>query len=192
MDIYSYLNSKDIAAYCRKINHQFNAIGTAFIINACRHISLEEKPRWKSPERVVNTLVEIVAKGGNLVLGVGPTPEGLIQPEAVERLQSIGDWLKRNGKAIYNTVATPDYHDGNVWFTASKDGRTIYAIYMLKEGERLPATISWSKNQPKKGQSVKLVSNGKKVKSKVSNGTIEVQLPAGLKQQSVALEYRVK
>ena len=43
MDIYSYLNSKDVAAYCRSINHQFNAIGTAFIINACRHISLEEK-----------------------------------------------------------------------------------------------------------------------------------------------------
>ena len=150
------------------------------------------RPRWKSPERVVNTLVEIVAKGGNLVLGVGPTPEGLIQPEAVERLQGIGDWLKRNGKAIYNTVATPDYHDGNMWFTASKDGRTIYAIYMLKEGEQLPATISWNKNLPKKGQSVRLVSNGKKVKSKVTNGTIEVQLPAGLKQQSVALEYRVK
>ena len=43
MDIYSYLNSKDVAEHCRKINHQFNAIGTAFIINACRHISLEEK-----------------------------------------------------------------------------------------------------------------------------------------------------
>ena len=150
------------------------------------------RPRWKSPERVVNTLIEIVAKGGNLVLGVGPTPEGLIQPEAVERLQGIGDWLKRYGKAIYNTVATPDYHDGNMWFTASKDGRTIYAIYMLKEGEQLPATISWNKNLPKKGQSVRLVSNGKKVKSKVTNGTIEVKLPAGLKQQSVALEYRVK
>lgn len=45
MDIYSYLNSRDVADYCRKVNHQFNAIGTAFIINACRHISLEEKLR---------------------------------------------------------------------------------------------------------------------------------------------------
>ena len=79
-----------------------------------------------------------------------------------------------------------------MWFTASKDGRTIYAIYMLKEGEQLPATISWSKNLPKKGQRVKLVSNGRKVKSKVGNGAIEVQVPAGLKQQSFALEYRVK
>ena len=43
MDIYSYLNSKDVADYCRSINHQFDAIGTAFIINACRHISLEKK-----------------------------------------------------------------------------------------------------------------------------------------------------
>ena len=45
MDIYNYLNSKDVAEHCRKINHQFNAIGTAFIINACRHITLEEKLR---------------------------------------------------------------------------------------------------------------------------------------------------
>ena len=43
MDIYSYLNSKDVAAYCRNINYQFDTIGTAFVINACRHISLEEK-----------------------------------------------------------------------------------------------------------------------------------------------------
>lgn len=45
------------------------------------------RPRWKTPEKVINTLIEIVAKGGNLVLGVGPTPEGLIQPEATERLK---------------------------------------------------------------------------------------------------------
>ena len=49
----------------------------------------------------------MVAKGGNLVLGVGPTAEGRIQPEAVSRLDSIGQWLQRYGQAIYNTVTTP-------------------------------------------------------------------------------------
>lgn len=45
MDIYSYLNSKDVAEYCRSLDYKFNAIETAFIVNACRHISLEEKLR---------------------------------------------------------------------------------------------------------------------------------------------------
>ena len=147
-----------------------------------------KRPRWKSPEKVVNTLVEIVAKGGNLVLGVGPTPEGLIQPEAVERLKKIGDWMKRNGKALYNTTTTPHYNEGDVWFTASKDGKTHYAVYMLQEGKSLPAQISWTTNLPKK--EVRLVSNGKKLKTKVKEGKVTVTLPAGLPQQSVAMEIK--
>ena len=45
MDIYSYLNSPDVAEHCRKLNYQFNALESAFIINDCRHISIEEKHR---------------------------------------------------------------------------------------------------------------------------------------------------
>ena len=45
MDIYSYLNSPDVAEHCRKLNYQFNALETAFIINDCRRISIEEKHR---------------------------------------------------------------------------------------------------------------------------------------------------
>lgn len=149
-------------------------------------------PTWKSPEKVVNTLVEIVAKGGNLVLGVGPTPEGLIQKEAVTRLHDIGLWLKANGKAIYDTKATPDYHDGDVWFTASKDGGTIYAIYELQEGKTLPATISWTKNLPKKGSKVTLLANGAKLKTKIKDNTVTVTLSTGMKQQSFAMAIKCK
>lgn len=147
------------------------------------------RPRWKSPEKVISTLVEIVAKGGNLVLGVGPTPKGLIQPEAVTRLNAIGQWLKQNGKAIYNTVTTPIYNDGQVWFTADKDGKTRYAIYLLDEGKHLPRIISWNQNVPK--GNVRLLSTGKKLKTKTVNGRTEVTLPRGLKQQSVALEFSI-
>jgi alpha-L-fucosidase len=149
-------------------------------------------PTWKSPEKVVNTLVEIVAKGGNLVLGVGPTPEGLIQKEAVTRLHDIGLWLKANGKAIYDTKATPDYHDGDVWFTASKDGGTIYAIYELQEGKTLPATISWTKNLPKKGSKVTLLANGAKLKTKIKDNTVTVTLSTSMKQQSFAMAIKCK
>lgn len=146
-----------------------------------------QHPTWKSPEKVINTLIEVVAKGGNLVLGVGPTPEGLIQPEAVSRLQTIGRWLKANGRAIYNTTTTPVYQDGNTWFTASKDGRKLYAIYMVKEGETAPATISWNGNLPR--GSVKLLSTGRTLKTRRSGNTVTVTLPAGI-SQSVAMEFR--
>ena len=101
---------------------------------------------FKSPQKVIGTLAEITAKGGCLLLGVGPTPEGEIEPAVVERLHAIGEWLRANGKAIYNTRTTPNYHCGNMWFTADKDGRTLYAIYALPDVESLPATLEWTGN----------------------------------------------
>ncbi len=149
-------------------------------------------PTWKTPEKVIGTLVEIVAKGGNLVLGVGPTPQGLIQPEAVERLQAIGKWLKTNGEAIYNTTITPVYNDKSVWFTASKDGKYLYAIYLPLPDEAAPSTISWNNNLPK-GQVV-LLSNGKKLKTKVNGSSVTVTLPANSTKagQPFAMKLRVK
>ena len=143
------------------------------------------RPRWKSPRQVVNTLAEIVAKGGSLALGVGPTPEGLIQPEAVERLQAIGQWLKKNGEAIYGTVAVPHYHEGNMWFTGSKDGRRRYAIYTLADGEPLPESVGWSENKPVRR--VRLLSSGKKLKHRVESGRVVVQLPRGMNADTFAL-----
>ena len=143
-------------------------------------------PRWKSPQRVINTLVEIVAKGGNMVLGVGPTPEGLIQPEAVSRLKEIGQWLKKYGRAIYGTTITPRYHDGNVWFTAAKDGKSLFAIYQLNEDEAVPAQLTWTGNLPAKG--VRLLSTGKKLKTKVTGDRVTVTLPKQMPRESFALE----
>ena len=135
---------------------------------------------------MISTLTEIVAKGGNLVLGVGPTPEGLIQPEAVERLKEIGQWLRQNGKAIYNTTITPHYHDGPLWFTASKDGASLFAIYLLDDDGQLPEKVSWTGNVPKKG--VRLLSTGKKLKWTVEGERVTVVLPKKMPRQSFALE----
>ena len=147
------------------------------------------RPAWKSVDKVISILVEIVAKGGNLVLGVGPTPEGLIEPEAVSRLEKIGEWLRVNGKAIYGTTITKNYHDGNVWFTASKDGKKLYAIYVVKEGEKLPETISWTGNLPK--SSVRLLETGQSLKTRKADGKVTIVLPQGMKSQTFAMEFRI-
>ncbi|WP_327241623.1 alpha-L-fucosidase [Streptomyces sp. NBC_01320] len=68
---------------------------------------------WKSPEQMVTKLVECVAKGGNLLLNVGPDRHGTIQPDAVERLREIGGWLAVNGESVYGAgpagLGTPEW-----------------------------------------------------------------------------------
>lgn len=147
-------------------------------------------PRWKSPQRVINTLIEVVAKGGNLVLGVGPTAEGVLQPEVVERLHEMGRWLHTYGEAIYSTRPTPHYQDGDLWFTSSKDGLKMYALLTLQEGQSLPETLTWKVNIPRKGSSIRLVGSKRKLKWRVrDDGSVEVRLPKDLPSESLALTF---
>ncbi len=62
---------------------------------------------WKSDEQLIRTLVETASKGGNFLLNVGPTPEGLIPQPSVERLAAMGKWMAVNSESIYGTTASP-------------------------------------------------------------------------------------
>ena len=81
-------------------------------------------------------LVEVVAKGGNLLLNVGASAEGLLPDEAVRRLNDIGEWIDVNGDAIYDTRATDPYQEDNIYFT--RKGEQIYLIYMADEDQSGP------------------------------------------------------
>lgn len=146
--------------------------------------------KCKTPGEVVNMLAEITAKGGCLLLGVGPTPEGLIEPQAEEVLRAVGKWLRTNGQAIYGTRITPNYHDGKVWFTADKDGSTLYAVYALPKDENLPRTIEWNGNLPE--GDIVLLQTGKSVKYTCRDGHVTVTLPRGLANEPLAFRFTVK
>lgn len=61
---------------------------------------------YKTVKVLVQDLVDIASKGGNLLLNVGPTPEGTFPPEAIDRLNGLGAWMKVNHDAIYDTTAS--------------------------------------------------------------------------------------
>lgn len=146
--------------------------------------------KFKSPNKVIGILSEIVAKGGCLALGVGPKADGTLQPEVVKNLLQIGNWLNKNGQAIYSTVNAAHYNDGKVWFTADKNGKPLYAIYALEDGEKTPKTITWTENKPK-GKLI-LLQNGKSVKYTVKGNQVTVTLPSGLKNEPLAFKFNSK
>ncbi|RRA47485.1 alpha-L-fucosidase [Acidipila sp. EB88] len=67
---------------------------------------------YKRPDTILWQLIDIVSKNGNLLLDVGPKPDGTITPETQSVLRALGDWLHRNGEAIYGTHAWSTYGEG--------------------------------------------------------------------------------
>jgi alpha-L-fucosidase len=88
---------------------------------------------WKSDEVLLRNLIDIVSKGGNFLLNVGPTSEGLIPQPSVERLAAIGKWTGANGEAIYGAGPSP--------FTKLKWGRCT-----TKPGKLFLHVFNWPEN----------------------------------------------
>ncbi len=133
----------------------------------------------KSTERVVRTLVEVVAKGGNLLLGVGPKADGTIPENVEQRLLEIGAWMDLNKEAIYETRSLDHYQEGAVFFTQNPKKKT-YALVVSNESLKKDKTVSWSVNLPKKGTTMIYVPTGEKVKWKITNKRVVVQLPKSI------------
>lgn len=83
---------------------------------------------YKTGGRVIDILVETRAKGGNLLLNIGPKPDGELPIEQEERLREVALWMFVNSECIYATRPWVITNEGNVWFTKKKDEDTLYAI----------------------------------------------------------------
>ncbi|HTG86425.1 MAG TPA: alpha-L-fucosidase, partial [Pyrinomonadaceae bacterium] len=85
--------------------------------------------KWKSPQELVRNLIDIASKGGNYLLNVGPTAEGLIPAASVERLAAMGKWMKVNGESIYGTSASPFTKQLEFGRATSKPGRVYLHVF---------------------------------------------------------------
>ena len=129
--------------------------------------------------KVIHMLSDIVAKGGNLLLNIGPGPDGTWYDEAYDRLNDIGEWLRINGEAIYNSRTIAPYYDGKLRFTRSKDG-SAYLIYLLDENEILPAGIQINGFVPAKGAKINMLGSKGSIKWKSGENSFIVQIPASV------------
>jgi alpha-L-fucosidase len=80
---------------------------------------------WKQPKEVIRNLVDIASKGGNYLLNIGPTAEGLFPDESTKILGAVGVWMKANGESIYATTASP-LKTTPSWGRVTKKEKTLY------------------------------------------------------------------
>lgn len=148
---------------------EIRGIGTSFGYNR-----IEDLSHYLSSEALVHMLIKIVSEGGNLCLNIGPTADGLIPVIMQERLLDIGDWLKINGEAIYETSVwknRPASIDEQTVFFTTK-GNDLYAV--CTKWNNKPFTIS---GLTKAGK-VKMLGTTEKVNSNFSGGKLTITPPA--------------
>jgi len=137
---------------------------------------------FKSTETLLHNLIDIASKGGNYLLNVGPEPTGLIPQPEVERLQQMGDWLKKNGASIYATTASP-YKRLPFEGRCTVKGHTLYLNVFSWPFDGLKLV---GLQTPVKSATV--VATGEKLKvEKTDDGTLSISQPSTLDPVSTAI-----
>jgi len=88
---------------------------------------------FKSTKELLHNLADIASKGGNFLLNVGPTAEGLFPTESIQRLKEMGEWMSKNGESIHGTTASPlgSYDWGRVTMK-TKGGNTLLYLHVFE------------------------------------------------------------
>lgn len=157
---------------------------------------------WKNPELLVRQLVEIVCKGGNLLLNIGPKSDGTFPDEAVERLKDIGKWMEINNEAIYGVKpwmvagelisestlsnqkvkidvdndATSKVIAPDIYF-ASK-GKTVY-VFARSWKDPIVNVANFAAGK-QKIKSIKMLGSSSKIKWKQSSEKLTINMPENL------------
>ena len=154
----------------------------------------------KSPNEIIDALIDIVSKNGNLLLNIGPRPDGTIPEEQVTVLLNIGEWLKINGEGIYGTrpwdvagegptvAASGSFSDNNPVQYTSRDkrftakGNAIYAFCLDVPVERkiIMKSLGLNADPARKIASIELLGSTENIKWVQKEEKLVIQTPAVL------------
>lgn len=141
---------------------------------------------WKTPAGVIQRMVEIVSKGGNYLLNIGPMADGTIPAPSVAVLERVGAWMKKNGESIYGTGACPVGQFA--WGRCTVKGERVYLHAFQRPADGVLA-VTGLKNEVKSAWLVG--APGKKLEVRRQDGVAQVKLPDGVWEEGstvVALE----
>ncbi len=183
-----------------KIQKPWETCGT--LNNAWGYKSYDQD--WKSPKEILYWLIDVVSKGGNYLLNIGPDGEGVVPGQAVTNLREVGKWLAVNGEAVYGTQRWMTVREGpmeefnikgtadraskgfqdkftsqDFWFTQKNN--IIYAICLAQP--EMEISIKAFGNSIGKIKKIKLLGKGS-VKFVQSENEVKVRIPKGFKAEN--------
>ena len=149
-----------------------------------------ENDKYKSVERVIHELVEVVSRNGNFLINIGPRSDGSIPEPQMERLMAMKHWLGVNGEAIYGSRywKHSDQKEDHLAFTTN--GAKLFAI-MLQEPDApfvISGTAGWGKEMVK---SVRLLGSDAKVNSTMTDQGLQITPPKDLGESKYAWAFEI-
>ena len=134
---------------------------------------------YKPAEEIIEKLVDIVSKGGNYLLNIGPGPDGQLDPNAYIRLKQIGAWMKVNGEAIYGSrMYAVNSESDSIHFTQSKDKKTQFVFLSSFPDKKLLLNKLAIENNA----TIKMLGSNKKLTWKRNGNAIEINIPPAMKK----------
>ena len=128
--------------------------------------------QWKTPANVIQKLVEIVSKGGNYLLNIGPMADGTVPPASVATLEKVGEWMQKNSDSIYGASACP--LGEFPWGRCTVNGQRVYLHVFTWPGDAV-LRISGLRNQVM--AAYPLVAPSQKLAVGSENGAVTIALP---------------
>ena len=171
--------------FASEFGHMANSNKEHPVWEECRGISQSFGFNWQDTDdnvitskEFVDMFVDIVSKGGNLLMVVNLDAQGALPEIQEKRLKDIGKWLKVNGEGIYFTRAYTTREEGNVRYTRSKDNKTVYAISLEWPGSQMKINSVKPADQSK----IYMLGYEEPLKWTYQNGVTTITLPSKLQK----------
>lgn len=133
---------------------------------------------YKSSQKIIETLVKIISRGGNYLMNIAPGPNGDYDAIVYQRLNEISTWMDDNQSAVFATRAVAPYHDGNFYYTQSKEGKTVNIFHIdEKTNYQAPSTLNFIIPENFRPKSLKVLGLKNKIQWKKTGNSIELVLP---------------